>query len=470
MGETVLDKGTISFQAEGRLLQELGERLVASPEVALVELIKNSYDADSPSCEVRLEEAGKVLIIQDKGHGMTFDEFTNQWMRIATPSKIEERLSKIYKRKLTGAKGIGRFAVRFLGDYLTLVTIAMDKDRGYKTRLVAHFDWPEIDRLSNISEAKINYLVDRPAENSQIGTTLKINKLKSTTDFTSNSILKTNVLRIITPLQGLDAGKFKQRDTGLVNDPGFIVLLPDNKEEGQIILQFSGDENDLARQAIIDAEGFLFIMTHLHAAIMKKTNNSLSMILATILGKPEYYQKIELYGVGDQNRLFEILKKEYPKNQREKMMAHFLGYWLWDSLLRYPGIFVNEVASASYLNIDTTDFQKPEIKNIFKTALYKGPFADPNKPYWWRGILDDIVSHDGYTDGLDLVNKKIGFTVERSHCSIDTTKQAGYYCIISGKPVSFENSKGGLSWFPRGADLTRISNPRYEEYSPWIGS
>jgi hypothetical protein len=241
-------------------------------------------------------------------------------------------------------------------------------------------------------------------------------------------------------------------------------------EEGQIILQFTGDENDLARQAIIDAEGFLYIMTHLHAAIKKRTNNSLSMILATILGKPEYHQKIELYGVGDQNRLLEILKKEYPKNQRDKMMAHFLGYWLWDSLLRYPGLFVNEIASASYLNIDTKDFQKPEIKDIFKSALYKGPFSDPNKPYWWRGILDDIVSHNGYTDGLDLVNKKFGFTVERSYCSIDITKQAGYYCIISGQPVSFENSRGGLSWFPRGADLTRISNPKYEEYSPWIGS
>ena len=75
MAETVLDKGTVSFQAEGRLLQELGERLVASPEVALVELIKNAYDADSPSCDVRLEEGGKALVIADTGHGMTFDEF-----------------------------------------------------------------------------------------------------------------------------------------------------------------------------------------------------------------------------------------------------------------------------------------------------------------------------------------------------------------------------------------------------------
>src|SRR5260370_33746350 len=120
MAETILDKGTIPFQVQGRLLQELGERLVASPEVALVELIKNAYDADSPSCEVRLERAGKLLVIEDKGHGMTFDEFADNWMRIATYNKVENRVSRRYKRRLTGAKGIGRFAVRYLGSQLSL--------------------------------------------------------------------------------------------------------------------------------------------------------------------------------------------------------------------------------------------------------------------------------------------------------------------------------------------------------------
>src|ERR1039458_2526207 len=109
-----INSGSVAFQAEGRLLQELGERLVASPEVALVELIKNAYDADSPSCEVRLEEDGAALIVADEGHGMTKDEFVGKWMRIATDSKLQERVSRTYRRRVTGAKGIGRFAVRYL--------------------------------------------------------------------------------------------------------------------------------------------------------------------------------------------------------------------------------------------------------------------------------------------------------------------------------------------------------------------
>jgi len=118
MAETVLDKGKIAFQAEGRLLQELGLRLVASPEVALVELIKNSYDADSPSCTVRLEDKEETLVVADEGHGMTLADFVTKWMRIATSSKLAQELSLKYHRRLTGAKGIGRFAVRYLGDYL----------------------------------------------------------------------------------------------------------------------------------------------------------------------------------------------------------------------------------------------------------------------------------------------------------------------------------------------------------------
>ena len=67
MTETQIEKGNVSFQTEGRLLQELGERLVAKPEVALVELIKNSYDADASFCEVSSLGREKTIVIRDDG-------------------------------------------------------------------------------------------------------------------------------------------------------------------------------------------------------------------------------------------------------------------------------------------------------------------------------------------------------------------------------------------------------------------
>src|SRR5258708_2916333 len=166
----VLEQDAVPFQAEGRLLQELGERLVASPEVALVELIKNAYDADSPTCEVRLADKNQTLLIVDQGHGMTRDDFVGKWMNIATASKVDERVSKRYKRRLTGAKGIGRFAVRYLGEHLTLITTARDSTRELKAKLTAVFDWPQIDQLDDIRKATVNYKLERVPEDTPTGT------------------------------------------------------------------------------------------------------------------------------------------------------------------------------------------------------------------------------------------------------------------------------------------------------------
>src|SRR5260370_4962008 len=95
----LLEEGTVPFQTEGRLLQELGERLVASPQVALVELVKNAYDADATTCQVLLEARKRSLVVSDDGVGMTFEQFATRWMRIATGGKVEDRTSQKYKRR-----------------------------------------------------------------------------------------------------------------------------------------------------------------------------------------------------------------------------------------------------------------------------------------------------------------------------------------------------------------------------------
>jgi hypothetical protein len=241
-------------------------------------------------------------------------------------------------------------------------------------------------------------------------------------------------------------------------------------EEGHIVLPFSEGEDELAHRASVAARGFSQIAAKLPEVIAGKGNNSAVKIMAALLGKPDYSEKIALYGVGDQNRLSEILSQAKHTDQRIQRMTHFLGYWLWDSLLRYPGLFVNEIAAGSYLNISEADFHESTVQAIFQDALYHGPFEDSKRPHWWRGVLDDIVARENTADGLELAQKKISSKINRSQCCVDSTKSAGYYCIISRKPVSLENSKGGLSWFPRGADLTRISNPKFDEYGPWLGA
>jgi len=240
-------------------------------------------------------------------------------------------------------------------------------------------------------------------------------------------------------------------------------------DEGHITFSLSEGEDELARKAAIAARGFAAITANL-PTVEIKGKKSPAKLLAALLGKPEYSDKIALYAVGDRNQLAVIPDENGQPQDEIKEMSTFLGYWLWDSLLRYPGLFVNVVAAASYLNIETESFRLPEVQKIFSAAIYQGPFADNNAPQWWRGMLDDIVSNENCADGLELVRKRVDARIGKSVCREDPSKPAGYYCIISREPVSLENSKGGLSWFPRGADLTRVSISMFEEYEPWLGA
>ncbi|MEI9964189.1 MAG: ATP-binding protein [Caulobacteraceae bacterium] len=86
----LLDKGRISFSIESRVLRELGERLVKQPEVAVVELVKNAYDADAEDCTI-VYEPRRSITVTDTGSGMTLsplsgwlDEDRNQFKRGAS--------------------------------------------------------------------------------------------------------------------------------------------------------------------------------------------------------------------------------------------------------------------------------------------------------------------------------------------------------------------------------------------------
>lgn len=115
----------LKFSVDSALLSELGEKLVETVHLALVELVKNAYDADATLVELMFTEDtnGKMqIIISDNGTGMNFHTVENYWMRIATTNKKEAQVSKVFGRPLSGAKGIGRFSCRRLGGHLRIIT------------------------------------------------------------------------------------------------------------------------------------------------------------------------------------------------------------------------------------------------------------------------------------------------------------------------------------------------------------
>ncbi len=114
------------LQANIHLLRLLGDQLVGSFQLAVFELVKNSYDADAKEVTIilSLETEEPSIIVQDNGHGMDIETLRNGWLQLGAPLKrgSSRRPSEKFKRMPLGEKGIGRLAAFKLGNCLELTT------------------------------------------------------------------------------------------------------------------------------------------------------------------------------------------------------------------------------------------------------------------------------------------------------------------------------------------------------------
>jgi hypothetical protein len=251
------------------------------------------------------------------------------------------------------------------------------------------------------------------------------------------------------------------------NLTGIQFLKADQGGDGRILLDRS-NPTDMAEEVSCLVRGFSSILDKLNAIIQVPSASrpqDSATLLATLIGRPDIKNRIKLYLSGDQRVGAELLSS--PDHHANRQAAIF-GTLIYDSLLKYPGITVNSVAAASYLNISVDEFQQQEVRSVFASAIYNGPFSSSSRVLWWRDVLDDLLLEADADDGRALVLAKIGRQVSPCVCSESGVEPAGYYCMITGRPVSEEYSKGGISWFPPGADLAKIAESKYDELAPWL--
>ncbi|MGE6608611.1 ATP-binding protein [Halomonas sp. NPDC076908] len=137
---------SFSLRPKARILKTLGEELISSETVALIELVKNAYDADAENVLISftgdLKKGGGAIEVMDDGHGMDMDTIRNSWMIIATSTKKDNKQSKSGRRRVLGEKGIGRFAVARIAEELELFTRTSNQ---IDTESYAVFDWTQFD-------------------------------------------------------------------------------------------------------------------------------------------------------------------------------------------------------------------------------------------------------------------------------------------------------------------------------------
>ena len=137
----------IGFDVDAYTARLIGRENVSKLEGAVLELIKNAYDADANIVCLYFSQNKDCIYIMDNGIGMNQETLQKHWMTIGNSSKKDSYLSQ-RKRIQTGAKGIGRFALDRIADKCDMLTIS---EKGGLEWVV---NWDEFNGQKKISEIK----------------------------------------------------------------------------------------------------------------------------------------------------------------------------------------------------------------------------------------------------------------------------------------------------------------------------
>nr|WP_314169617.1 sensor histidine kinase [uncultured Neisseria sp.] len=204
-----MSENVYKIRPAGRHLLTIGRDLIQDSYAAIVELVKNAYDADSESVEIHFKATEKPsenisdnpakrieIIVRDYGHGMSQDTVINKWMVPSTPDKLERRKSP-HGRIMQGRKGIGRYAASMLGSTLLLETVSEGAE---KTTVLV--DWGEFEKSEYLDDVEI--LVESHLTKEPHGTTLTIEGGQDYyKEWDKNQFIKLNfeLKKLISPVQ-----------------------------------------------------------------------------------------------------------------------------------------------------------------------------------------------------------------------------------------------------------------------------
>lgn len=216
------------FQPRARLLLQLGDKLIKNENIALLELIKNSYDADAKSVKVRMEkmaikQKGRIDIIDD-GCGMDMKIIEEAWLQPGSDFKeqlfYKQERTKKYNRLPIGEKGIGRFGVHKLGNKIEMIT----RMKG-GNEIVVKIDWNEFARNKFLKDAKFEVFERTPEYflRNRTGTRIIISDLRNDWDRRMIRDFYKSVFTLNSPFN--KSGKFKVSIE--LDDPSVIEGLPE---------------------------------------------------------------------------------------------------------------------------------------------------------------------------------------------------------------------------------------------------
>lgn len=180
----------LQFKVSSALKDLVGKDLIRNENIAIFELVKNSYDAFATKVEITFEP--ERIIIADNGKGMSLEDLKEKWLFLAYSAKKDgsedsesDEKQQSYRdqinRHYAGAKGVGRFSCDRLGANLIVITKSQ-KDKNAEKLII---DWTafEKDQKKEFIEVDVQHeaLSSLPKfpEDKETGTILEITNLRN---------------------------------------------------------------------------------------------------------------------------------------------------------------------------------------------------------------------------------------------------------------------------------------------------
>ncbi|WP_411103445.1 sensor histidine kinase [Streptomyces sp. cmx-4-9] len=223
------------------ILIRLGEELIPHPDLGVIELVRNAYDADATKSIVRLHNAtqpGGTLVVEDDGDGMTAEEIREGFLLIGRSSKPGTPDSTSNRRRI-GEKGLGRLAALRLGRRVEVVSRPRSEP-GVEHTLV--IDWSDYDTVRSVEEVELT-IVSRPTTKAP-GTSLTVHRLKQGFDKDQMERLA-RAMRLLT-------GFFDDEDTGFTA----TLVAPQFEQVSDAVNRSFFDEYEYRLEAHLDEQGY----------------------------------------------------------------------------------------------------------------------------------------------------------------------------------------------------------------------
>jgi signal transduction histidine kinase len=212
----------LRFAVATGLKRVLGRELITDEEVAIFEMVKNSFDADADTVQIYFGDGS--IVVADNGHGMTYEDLQNKWLFVAYSEKRqgEQRNEKDFRNVIAnrahyaGSKGIGRFSSDRLGETLVLQTRAKG-ERGSIQKIVVDWNAFEKDDKQRFETVPVEHSTQKDFELPRAlasfgkklrhGTIIEIKALTKEWDRDAILSLKSSLAKLINPF-GAEADDF----------------------------------------------------------------------------------------------------------------------------------------------------------------------------------------------------------------------------------------------------------------------